>query len=277
MTEEENTVDAPEFGRLLKRTRERLGLSTEDVAMELRLSRFQIQALEEDDWDQLPGTTYARGYLRSYARLLDLDAEKLLEGATTEELEIPPTKTAPDAGESAPEPPSDAAQRSPWPQVWVSVAGVGIAGVLTVYLWQTGWAPESAYNIAGEQVVTGNGGQAAGTGGNETAAGAAPDDPQSGAAATDASGRAPVPTGWRRIVVQFDERSWIDLRDARGERLLYRSVQAGRRMEVEGRPPFRVFLGNARGVQIEYSGQSITPDTMPGRLYARFVLDAPSG
>jgi cytoskeleton protein RodZ len=94
MTEEHESADIPECGRQLRRMREQLGLSIDDVAMELRLSGFQIQALEDDNWDQLPGTTYARGYLRSYARLLGLDGDQLLAGASTQEIEISRTEPA---------------------------------------------------------------------------------------------------------------------------------------------------------------------------------------
>ncbi len=65
-------------GTRLRKARERLGLAAEDVAGELRLSVSQIKALEQDDYTELPGATYVRGYLRSYARLVKVDEDSVL-------------------------------------------------------------------------------------------------------------------------------------------------------------------------------------------------------
>jgi cytoskeleton protein RodZ len=75
--------DAPEhddagLGRRLETTREALGLSVEDVAAELKLPARTILALEADDFDHLPGPTFVRGYLRAYARLVDLPGDDLV-------------------------------------------------------------------------------------------------------------------------------------------------------------------------------------------------------
>ena len=65
-------------GALLKQAREQAGMTIEGVAHELRLTSSQVQALEDDYYEDMPGTTYVRGYLRSYARLLNIDEEKIL-------------------------------------------------------------------------------------------------------------------------------------------------------------------------------------------------------
>ncbi len=49
------------------------------VQQELHIRERYLEALEHDDFDQFPGNVYARGFLRSYARYLGLDAEALLE------------------------------------------------------------------------------------------------------------------------------------------------------------------------------------------------------
>lgn len=66
-------------GRLLHQARKDLRLAPEDVAQILHLSAKQIVALEKDDYKNLPGATYIRGYLRNYAQLLGLSPEKVLE------------------------------------------------------------------------------------------------------------------------------------------------------------------------------------------------------
>ncbi len=66
-------------GSALAKMREGLGLTHEEVADRLRLAPRQVQALESDDYDHLPGPTYIRGYLRSYAELVGLAPEPILE------------------------------------------------------------------------------------------------------------------------------------------------------------------------------------------------------
>jgi cytoskeleton protein RodZ len=65
-------------GARLRAAREAAGLSLEQVAQQLKLAPRQVRALEEEDFAQLPGRTFARGFVRNYARLLNLDGEELL-------------------------------------------------------------------------------------------------------------------------------------------------------------------------------------------------------
>ncbi|MDO9063656.1 MAG: helix-turn-helix transcriptional regulator, partial [Sulfuricella sp.] len=65
-------------GKVLAEAREKLGLSVVEVARQLRLSPRQIEALEADDHASLPGKTFLRGFLRNYAKLLQLDPDPLL-------------------------------------------------------------------------------------------------------------------------------------------------------------------------------------------------------
>ena len=60
-------------GELLRSERERVGFSAEEVAKLLHLSRNALAYLEAGRFDRLPGDTFTRGYIRSYARLLKLD------------------------------------------------------------------------------------------------------------------------------------------------------------------------------------------------------------
>jgi cytoskeleton protein RodZ len=65
-------------GRLLQQAREEKNLRPEDVAYELRLTVTQVRALEEDDYSRMPETTYVRGYLRNYAKLVGVPENDIL-------------------------------------------------------------------------------------------------------------------------------------------------------------------------------------------------------
>ena len=68
-------------GQELAFAREAKGMSQEQIADILNLTLASVIALENDDYESLPGWTYVSGYLRAYARLLDLDSDSLRDKA----------------------------------------------------------------------------------------------------------------------------------------------------------------------------------------------------
>lgn len=80
MTDDISQVgELPPFGAVLAATRNAKSLSLQDVSDTLRLSVKQISALENDDFSALPQPMVTRGFIRNYARLLELDAQALLD------------------------------------------------------------------------------------------------------------------------------------------------------------------------------------------------------
>ena len=66
------------YGAVLRRRREEMGLSLDDVAASTRVRKTYLNALEEENLKGLPGAAYAVGFLRIYARQLNLAADPLL-------------------------------------------------------------------------------------------------------------------------------------------------------------------------------------------------------
>jgi len=66
------------LGAVLREAREHLGLSVADVANQIKFAPRQIEAIEADDYLNLPEEAFLRGFIRSYAKILQLDAQKLL-------------------------------------------------------------------------------------------------------------------------------------------------------------------------------------------------------
>jgi cytoskeleton protein RodZ len=66
-----------ELGTWLRETREAQDLSLEEVEAQTRIRRAFLQALEEGDYNALPGEVYVRGFLRNYALYLGLDPEEV--------------------------------------------------------------------------------------------------------------------------------------------------------------------------------------------------------
>lgn len=65
-------------GAALRAAREARGLTVSEVAQTLKLGERQVQALENGDWPALPGQTFIRGFVRNYARLVEIDAGGLM-------------------------------------------------------------------------------------------------------------------------------------------------------------------------------------------------------
>ena len=67
------------IGEALRSTRERRGLSIDEVARETRISPRFLEALEAEQFEELPAPVYVRGFLRSYANYLKIEAQPLLD------------------------------------------------------------------------------------------------------------------------------------------------------------------------------------------------------
>ncbi len=74
-----DTSETSDIGGRMRATRARLGLTVDDVSATLRIRRTFIEAIEAGRSGDLPGMTYAIGYVRSYANFLKLDANATIE------------------------------------------------------------------------------------------------------------------------------------------------------------------------------------------------------
>lgn len=67
-----------EIGKTLHETRERLGLTLDEIARMTRIRKARLEALERGELDSMPSQAQARGFLRNYADALGLDPDALL-------------------------------------------------------------------------------------------------------------------------------------------------------------------------------------------------------
>ena len=73
---QDNCIDSP--GAFLSARRQLLGWSIEQVADQIKLAPRQVRAIESDDYPALPPMVVTRGFIRSYAKCLKVDATPLL-------------------------------------------------------------------------------------------------------------------------------------------------------------------------------------------------------
>jgi cytoskeleton protein RodZ len=290
--DEPNTAAAvPGPGARLAQARRDLHLTHEEVAAKLHLASRQIQALEEDDYSVLPGPTYVRGYLKSYALLLGLAPEPVLE-AHARSIARP----------AAPDYSTIARQKeitSEHHQVRFVTYVVIVIVIGLAFAWWQGREPNAPHPLLAppQAEAPANGAPVApGTETEAKLADAAPvvaATPAAPTAATPAAPAAPVaatvapapavapqaasapplPAGPRvKLVLTADQDSWADIRDARQMKLLYETVPAGRTVTLEGVAPLSVFLGNAAGVRLDYNGRAVDVARHKRGMMARFTL-----
>src|SRR5207249_2124395 len=66
------------FGENLRREREIRGISLEEIAATTKIKIGFLEAIEKDDLARLPGGIFARGFMRTYASYLGLDADQFI-------------------------------------------------------------------------------------------------------------------------------------------------------------------------------------------------------
>jgi cytoskeletal protein RodZ len=118
------------FGELLKREREMREVSLNEVTVATRIAPKFLEALENQDWEKLPGGFFNRGFVRAIARYLGLDEEHLLAEYDLARGEEKAESTAPE-------------NRIPSPSKWLVALAVlvillGVAGAVAagVYGWR---------------------------------------------------------------------------------------------------------------------------------------------
>ena len=90
------------FGEKLKREREMREVTWEEITSATRIGPRFLEALENEDWEKLPGGVFNRGFVRSIARYLGLDEEALLgEYDLAHGAQIPPPNGHPEQAASA--------------------------------------------------------------------------------------------------------------------------------------------------------------------------------
>ncbi|MBL6761885.1 MAG: helix-turn-helix domain-containing protein [PS1 clade bacterium] len=79
MADGETGTANKKIGGTLRDAREAAGASLDDISALLKIRSDHLQALEEDDFERLPGSVYAIGFIRTYATHLGLNAGELIE------------------------------------------------------------------------------------------------------------------------------------------------------------------------------------------------------
>lgn len=289
-SEQNNQPETYSVGAALRAGREAAGLSLNEVADRLKLSLRQLEAIERDDFDALPGATFVRGFVRNYARFLEIDPAPLM-AALDGHFPSAANEVANLAREEQ-EAPHETGVDERNPNRWMVWALVGVV-LGAAALWIFGRSSESLPDVtpqvpqqtasdtamaasappvpasaalaarpASAPALTASAAAAA----REASAAAAKVAAARAAAAKAAAAKAAAakgasaPTaveGAGRISISVSEPAWVAVVDATGNKLVYSTVTPGAPRDVSGTPPFKVRVGNAGKVLMNYNGQTV--------------------
>jgi len=256
-------------GSVLRRAREARGQSIADVVQVIRFSARQIEALERDDYASLPGSTAVRGLVRNYAKFLKLDAAPLL-------VQLEPAVPVPEADVRPPANMGEAEQPTIVERVPLRFVAAGAAilllslvGYWVATLSLDGGLTNFLSGLSGGSAVVGPGGASGPSVVPVVQPAPAVVADNVPVTASDASSTLPS-TGLR---VEFDDRSWIEIRDATQKVVFVGEYPAGTRQNVEGKAPFQVWIGRASGVRMFMGERSIDLKPHTREEVARFTLE----
>lgn len=280
--EGEREAAAREIGAALAREREAQRMSVEDVSARLKVAASKLRAIEAADLQALPDVTFAKGVMRAYARMLHVDIDPLLARfqprAVAQVAEIARQR---EGGINAA---FDDRNRfrsggngGRW--VWLALVAVVVAGGIWFGLDHIrAWIDarsSAAEAVAAEAPAAENASTEAGIvtaalppvmAASDSPAPSAETMPASAAAAsvtapapaTTAAPAASAPaaptataaaSAEGELQIRFAADTWFEIRDNSGKVVMGGTAKAGQTMAGVGTAPYKVVIGNVKGVE----------------------------
>ena len=253
-------------GEMLREARIKAEMTLEQIAKELNLDLSKIEALEASKFVELGAPVYVKGYLRKYARLVSLPESDLLkrydafDGASPDVVPVPVSHNL--IPEQRPFIP-----RWGWVVVWVLVGVAIAASLLNLRGTKNDVSADmiQSQGVVAESIAQGSPIETAQT---ETTQVGTTKVTNSVDSAQSVSVQLPVK-------FRFSENSWIEVKDAQGQQVIYENVSAGQVRSISAVPPLQVTLGSVSAVTVEVNAKSVAiPAERITQNVAHFVLNA---
>jgi cytoskeleton protein RodZ len=283
----------PAFGENLRREREMRGVSLEEISSATKISLRFLEAIEREDFSKLPGGIFSRSFIRTYARYLGLDEERVVaefQLAAQPQVEFDLHRMAAGASNSG-------RQATRTPLIATLVALVLLAGGYALFRYSprasVAPAPPPPAPVMqpkpeappAQPVPTTSGDGTAVPGVNPTAGGETPaaapgtptatapsvtPNPQGGPAASvnpgipssPQAGNPPAtkPGADTDLVLQVaaTDRAWVAV-DADGKTVLQRVLNPNEVETLKAHKSFDVTTGNAQSVILTLNGETLKP------------------
>jgi cytoskeleton protein RodZ len=236
------------FGERLQREREMRGITLEEIAEATKIGTRSLRALEEQDFDKLPGGIFNKGFVRAYSKYLGIDEDQAVadyvtavnDAQATGKLSRPeyttPTNEEPEVEQSEP-------IRIPWALLIIVALILAVGFSAKSYYSKYGWAKlrrqsTPAAASKGPPVTT----QPAPQHTPE------PEAPAPTVAATVKPAAAEVPDGFI-LKIRAKEDAWIQI-NADGKRVASELMKANSDKVFHADKEIVLVTGNAAGIEI---------------------------
>ena len=274
-------------GAALCAARESLGITCREVAEALNLPLRAVEALEVNDYEKLPAPVFTRGYIRAYAKLLELDPDPVVARYSVEDRD---NVTREDTSINSLQ---DVIRRYP---EWVIGGGAVVLlvlfGLVLFLLWPL-FQPDIVKPAELSTTVPASGAveQVASTipprkqkqntqkqetlepdPGESTQPGVRDSQTQSDLPVSPGSVRRISALGDDRLWFEFSDECWVRVLSTTGENLYSDLNLAGQTLELVGSGPFRILLGYAPGVRMAFNGEPVVLGPHTRNNVANLVL-----
>ena len=236
------------FGDHLKREREMRGVSLDEICSATRIGTRFLLALENEEWEQLPGGVFNRGFVRAVSRYLGLEEEGMVAEYV---MAIKEGDATPSWAKQ--EPPLTPKSWRPW-----------IAAAMVLILAAAGWFGWRFYSARRAQKLAVQPAAAAPAGTPSAI------DPSQGASTSIAGGPgapdgvAPDVAGRLVLKIEAGKATTVAV-SADGSGLFQGSMIAGQSRMFEGENEFDVSAQDGGALLLQLNGQTLAPIGPPGR------------
>lgn len=290
---EKTAIDQQSPGAALKKARGKKKKSLDDVSKELHLDRWMIEALERDDYSALGAPVFAKGHLRQYAKLLGIEPDELMVGyyQVSGSREQPPL-----VADSMLHAQNHDERSWSWVvPVLIGIVLIGVIGGIIYWYMQPTEQPASVGTDSNELNLSTAAALIA-TSEQPPVEPPAVSEPEPSTEAASSDDTLLIPpeqaeaVELRReesqagsivsdnltVTLRFTDDSWVEVYDAKREKLLYGLVESAAVKYLNGPAPISVFLGRQSAVRVEVNGEdyAIPVTAMRGNT-ARFQIEEP--
>ena len=269
-----------DFGTVLSEARKAQNFTVDDISKHLKIPVHTIAAIEANDLDALPAPTFTQGYIRAYAKFLEISEDSVLEMYNAAVPHESSTDLKPRSNL-----PGEASSQSPLVKLVTML--LILAGITAVVYGSFQYYQEKADVMEGEleskaPSFTGSSldsptefrtaeepegsdsldiSKATEESLDDSASLAATDTPVEDEADVEANVEEvetveAVPET-DTLEIYADEGSWMEVRDASRTRLFYNMVPVNGSKVLTGEAPFRISLGNARTTRLVVNGVEV--------------------
>lgn len=231
-------LNPPSVGTRLAAERTAQGRGIEDIAAATRIPQRHLDAIEAGEFEALPSSTYALGFVRAYARVLGLD-EVALAAQVREEMDLPARHVLSPSSRvtgDLPEP-----DRIPPTALAWTAAVLAVLLLVGYLIWRAGIDDTDELLARGESAPV-----------------------EVGQVAPAPAVAAPAQGG--PVVLTATDEVWLQVRDGAGETLVSRTLQPGERFAVPPAAPGPTLtVGRPEALTITVGGREVAPLGPAGR------------